>query len=63
MKKEFPNLVSYNMFVELQKSVLLPQCYLFQLFKGEKTVVDSRPIEVCHIKRANRNKAFKNLAL
>ena len=66
MKKEFPNTVSYNRFVELQKSVLLPLCYLSQMFKGEKTgiyFVDSTPIEVCHIKRANRNKTFKNLAL
>ncbi len=66
MKKEFPKTVSYNRFVELQKSALLPLCYLSQLFKGEETgiyFVDSTPIEVCHIKRANRNKTFKNLAL
>lgn len=66
MKKEFPKTVSYNRFVELQKSALLPLCYLSQLFKGEKTgiyFVDSTQIEVCHIKRANRNKTFKDLAL
>lgn len=66
MKKEFPKTVSYNRFVELQKSALLPLCYLSQLFKGEKKgiyFVDSTPIEVCHIKRANRNKTFKDLAL
>ena len=48
MKKEFPKTVSYNRFVELQKSALLPLCYLSQLFRGEKTgiyFVDSTPIE------------------
>lgn len=67
MKKEFPNIVSYNRFVELQKSALLPLCYLSQLFKGEEICmyfVGSTPIEVCHIKATNRNKTFfKNLAL
>ena len=33
----FPNLVSYNRFVELQKSVLIPLCYLLQALKGEET--------------------------
>lgn len=65
MKDVFPNTVSYNRFVELQQSVLIPLCFLIQLFRGEETgiyFIDSTVIKVCHIKREKQNKVFKGLA-
>ena len=65
MKSYFPELVSYNRFIELQKSVLVPLYYFSQTLKGEKTgvyFIDSTTIEVCHIKREKQNKVFKDLA-
>ena len=61
----FPNLVSYNRFVELQKSVLIPLCYLLQALKGEETgiyFIDSTPLKACHIKREKQNKVFESMA-
>lgn len=61
----FPGLVSYNRFVELQKSVLIPLCYLLQTLKGEETgiyFIDSTPLKACHIKREKRNKMFESMA-
>ena len=65
LQSAFPKTVSYNRFVELQKSALIPLCFLMQLFKGEKTgiyFIDSTVIKVCHIKREKQNKVFKGLA-
>ncbi len=65
LKFYFPGLLSYQRFVALLKSILIPLCYLLQLFKGEKTgiyFVDSTILRVCHVKRAKRNKIFKDLA-
>ena len=64
-RSEFPNLVSYNRFVELQKSVLIPLCaYLHSRF-GQVTgiaFIDSTKIKVCHRKRIKHNKVFANVA-
>lgn len=66
MKEEFPETVSYNRFVELQKKALAPMiCFLHIFSLGECTgisFVDSTPIKVCHIKREKQNKVFKGLA-
>lgn len=55
-RKAFPNLVSYNRFVELMPwCLMLLCCYLFTR-TGEVTgisFIDSTPIEVCHPKRAH----------
>jgi len=62
----FPDLVSYERFVNLMKSVLVPMCFFLQNFKGEKTgiyFVDSTLIKVCHIKREKQNKVFKGIAV
>ena len=62
---EFPGLVSYGRFVELMKGVLLPLCaYLQRRFGGCTGIafVDSTPLAVCHNRRINRNKVFKDLA-
>ena len=66
MQNEFPNTVSYNRFVELMQSVLLPMtmfaktCCLGNY--TEISFVDSTPIRVCKTKRISRNKVFKDVA-
>lgn len=66
MQQEFPHTVSYNRFVELSQSVLLPMSiFLKTCCLGKCTgisFVDSTPIRVCHTKRIKRNKVFKNIA-
>jgi len=61
----FPKLVSYERFVTLMKSVLVPLCLFLQSFKGEQTgiyFVDSTLIKACHIKREKQHKVFKGIA-
>jgi hypothetical protein len=66
MSGEFPRTVSYNRFVELSQSVLLPMSiFLKTCCLGRCTgisFVDSTPIRVCHNKRIKRNKVFKDIA-
>lgn len=62
---EFPQLVSYNRFVELMPRVLLALCAYLQESFGVCTginFVDSTSIRVCHNKRIPRNKVFAGLA-
>ena len=57
LQSEFPNLVSYNRFVELMPATLLPMCAYMYLQRGQTTgiaFVDSTPIAVCHNKRIRR---------
>jgi hypothetical protein len=65
LRAEFPDLVSYNRFVELMPSALMPMlCYL-NTRKGSVTgisFIDSTKIPVCHNVRANRHKVFKGFA-
>ncbi|MDO4722366.1 IS982 family transposase [Porphyromonas circumdentaria] len=65
-RSEFPHLVSYNRFVELQSKVgykliaFLNMCCL-----GECTgisFIDSTPLRACHVKRAQGHKTMKGLA-
>ncbi|AUB43448.1 Transposase (plasmid) [Nostoc flagelliforme CCNUN1] len=63
--KYFPNLVSYNRFVELKKSALIPLCWYLHLRRGQNTginFVDSTSLEICLNQRAKRNRVFKELA-
>jgi hypothetical protein len=65
MKDAFPGLVSYNRFVELMQTALLPLCCYLQTRKGRITgisFVDSTPIIVCHSRRVHSHKVFKKLA-
>ena len=62
---EFPQLVSYNRFVELMPRVLLALCAYLQESFGVCTginFVDSTSIRVCHNKRIPRHKVFAGLA-
>jgi hypothetical protein len=67
LKSEFPQTVSYNRFVELQRKAFLPMCiFLKSSCLGDCTgisFVDSTPIRACHIKREKQNKVFKGLAI
>ena len=65
LRAEFPNLVSYNRFVELIPGTLLPMCVYMYLQRGQVTgiaFVDSTPISVCHNKRIRRHRTFDGLA-
>jgi len=65
LKSLFPHLVSYERFVTLMKSVIVPLCFFLQTLKGEETgiyFVDSMLIKVCHIKREKQHKVFKGIA-
>ena len=60
-QREFPNLSSYNRFVELiPGSLMLLTCFL-NTRMGKMTgiaLIDSTPIEVCHPCRANSHKVW-----
>lgn len=66
MQAEFPKTVSYNRFVELMQSVLMPMTIFAKTCcLGNCTgisFVDSTPIRVCSNKRIKRNKVFKSVA-
>jgi transposase len=65
LRDEFPNLVSYNRFVELMPTALVPLCYYLQTRKGETVgiaFIDSLPIAVCHNRRIPSHKVFAHVA-
>lgn len=64
---EFPNLVSYNRFIELKPRILSYLMLLVRWFceHADKTglsYIDATPLAVCHSKRMGCNKVFKGLA-
>ena len=65
LRSEFPELVSYNRFVELMPRTVIP---LLAYLRGHKGVctgisfVDSTPLKVCHNRRIKRHKVFAGLA-
>jgi hypothetical protein len=64
-RADFPQLVSYNRFVELNQSVLIPMsAYLQSRFATPTGIayIDSTKIAVCHAKRISRNKVFDGVA-
>lgn len=64
-KKDFPNLLSYNRFIEIQSAATIPlQCLLLYCM-GQCTgtsFIDATPLKVCHNKRIFQNKVFKDTA-
>lgn len=66
LKKEFPDLVSYNRFVELQKRALLPMAVFAKTCCVGKctgiSFIDSTPIRVCKNKRIFNHKTFDGIA-
>ena len=65
LRSEFPDLVSYNRFVELMPLTLVPLCLYLNAQMGEVTgisFIDSTPLPVCHNRRIERHKVFAGLA-
>ena len=66
MHHMFPKLVSYNRFVELQKTVAVPLAlFIKKVLLGKCTgvsFVDSTPTRVCRNQRIHMNKVFKGIA-
>ena len=66
IKKEFPNTISYNFFVERQTKVAMNLLLFFQFCALGKCsgifIIDSTPLISCHIKRAHNHKAIKGWA-
>jgi transposase len=65
LRDEFPNLVSYNRFVELMPQALIPLCFYLQTRKGQTVgvaFIDSLPIAVCHNRRIPSHKVFAHVA-
>jgi hypothetical protein len=63
--KEFPNLVSYNRFIELITRAFCPLFIFTQSLPKTQTgcyFIDSTALKVCHEKRAHAHKLFKDLA-
>jgi Transposase DDE domain len=61
----FPRLVSYQRFVELMPSALVPLCGYLQTRKGECSgisFVDSTSLRVCHNRRIHSHKVFAGCA-
>jgi hypothetical protein len=62
----FPEVVSYNRFVELEKSVALPLAiFIKKVLLGKCTgisFVDSTPLRVCRNQRIHIHKVFKGIA-
>jgi len=65
LKDDFPNLVSYGRFVELQSGVFAPLFFLLVSLFGESGManfVDSTTIKVCDNHRIPRHKVFAGIA-
>jgi hypothetical protein len=66
LTKEFPRLVSYNRFVEIMQSSLIPMLFYLRNFRKGKcsgiSFIDSTKLVVCHNRRINQHKMFKDLA-
>jgi transposase len=65
LRGDFPKLVSYNRFVELQAQTLVPLCaYLNSKFGTCSGIsfIDSLPLAVCHNRRIHSHRVFEGLA-
>jgi len=65
LRSEFPNLVSYNRFVELMPLAFWPLCVYLRSRLGPVTgiaFIDATAIPVCHNRRIGRHKVFDGLA-
>lgn len=65
LKKDFPNLPSYNRFLELKSQLVFPlHCYLMTRLGSCTGIsfIDSASLDVCHPKRVHNHKVFKGIA-
>ena len=63
-RSAFPNLVSYNRFIEIMPRALPYIAALAKWFSGEETnnyFIDSTSLQVCSNKRISSNKVFKDI--
>jgi hypothetical protein len=64
-RKDFPKLLSYNRFIEIERNFLVPLLSFLEFHFvdcAENNFVDSTPVKICHNKRIYSNKVFKKLA-
>lgn len=64
-RDDFPNLVSYQRFVELMPSTLVPLSGYLMSRRGENTgvgFIDSTSLAICGNKRIRRNRVFAGVA-
>ena len=66
MQRDFPNTVSYNRFVELQREACVPLAVFVKMMCLGKctgiSFIDSTPLRSCHIKRERQHRTFKGVA-
>lgn len=66
MRAEFPQLLSYNRFVELMQTCLLPLVVFLKIQRLGKctgiSFIDSTPLRACHIKREHSHKVLRGMA-
>jgi hypothetical protein len=65
LRSEFPHLVSYSRFVELQRDALLPLCAYLHRRKGRCTgisFIDATALAVCHNRRIHSHRVFAHWA-
>ena len=65
MRSEFPALVSYTRFVELNSSALPAMCLYLRVRFGQRTgvaFIDSTPLSVCRNNRIGRHRVFAEVA-
>jgi hypothetical protein len=61
----FPNLPSYNRFIEIMNRVIFHLILFAQIHSGKRTgiyYIDSTCLPVCHLKRSRRHKTFEAVA-
>lgn len=65
LKNEFPKLVSYNRFIELRKTIVMPMLvFLYTLLDSctGVSIIDSFKLEACNIKRSSSHKTLQSIA-
>jgi hypothetical protein len=64
-RQYFPELPSYNRFIELTRRAIFPLVIFTQLKSGKRTgiyYIDGSCLPVCHLKRQHMHKTFKEIA-
>ena len=64
-RSEFPDLLSYNRFVALIPTALMPMCIYLDTRRGEDTgiaFIDATSLVVCHNRRIHSHEVFKPVA-
>jgi len=66
LKNEFPTLVSYNRFIELRKTIIMPMLIFLCTRKLSIctgiSFIDSFKLEACHVKRSSSHKTLRSVA-